>query len=122
MSDELGLEQADCEMHILSLLIAYVLGVKENTQTTWVPDVSMTGGKKKVTQVVTPGGEFSEERRIMTVGKEIGNFWTKSGQRKQDLQDARAFLILNISDNCHEKPSRHPSCWCTHHVHYFVSK
>ena len=92
MSDELGLEQDDCEMHVVQLLIGYTLDVKENTKTELRTDYSITGGKKKVTQIITLGGEFSNGHRIMTNAKEIGNFFKKSGQRKEDLDDAHKFL------------------------------
>jgi len=56
VSSELELTQDDCTMHVIQLIIGYILGAKENTKTESVVDLSKTGGLKKVTQIITPGG------------------------------------------------------------------
>ena len=57
VSSELELTQDGCTMHVIQLIIGYLIGAKENTKTEMVIDLSHTGGLKKVTQIITPGGD-----------------------------------------------------------------
>ena len=73
VADQLELLQDDCEMHVLNLILGYAAGLKENTATRWDEDHngSNPGGRKKVTQFVTPGGQFKRAAEIVKIIKQI---------------------------------------------------
>ena len=61
--------QDDCDMHVLSLILAYSSGQKENVSTTWV--TSNEGKRQKVSDVVTPGGEFKKAAEVIKKAKPV---------------------------------------------------
>ena len=65
--------QDDCDMHVLSLILAYAAGLKENTVTRWNEDLNFKneGGRKKVVQYVTPGGQFTRAAELVKKIKQI---------------------------------------------------
>ncbi len=52
----LGVEQDDCSMHVISLLLAYSIGMKENYKTNKV--ITKDGKEVKTRTIITPGGAF----------------------------------------------------------------
>jgi len=52
----LGIEQNDCTMHIVSLLLSYSIGMRDNYKTE--KTVDKMGKEMKIQYIVTPGGAF----------------------------------------------------------------
>jgi len=84
-------EQDDCEMHVVNLVIAYALGIKENTRS---QDEIVDGAIKRVHKIVTPGGEFKQGMAIIKAGRAIVNFFGSSPQRKHKLEAIRELYGL----------------------------
>ena len=61
-----GIEK--CEMHVVNLVIEYTLVIKENTKT---HKQVVDGKMQKVKEIVTPGGEFTDDPRIIKAGQLI---------------------------------------------------
>ena len=87
VADYLGTDQDNCNMHILSLILGYSLGVKENTKTVKV--TGDNGTVHKETSIVTKGGPFREGKRIVKVAKKVVNYFGGSPQREKGLIDIR---------------------------------
>lgn len=87
-------QQCDCEMHVVSLCLGYGFGVKENTRSR--QEAGENGQTKKVTTVVTPGGPFPEGARLVKASRQSVNFFDKSPQRKEKLDDVRKAMDLPI--------------------------
>mmetsp|Transcript_32277 Transcript_32277/g.67858 ORF Transcript_32277/g.67858 Transcript_32277/m.67858 type:complete len:853 (-) Transcript_32277:67-2625(-) len=83
----------DCEMHIVSLIMGYGLGVKENTKTKKFTDDK--GVVKKVQSIVTPGGAFPEGKRLVKGGRNCVNYFSKSPQRKEKMDAQRKIMDLS---------------------------
>ena len=61
--------QDDCNMHVLSLILAYCSGQKENVSTSWVTESD--GKRRKVSEIVTPGGEFTQAAEAIKKAKPV---------------------------------------------------
>lgn len=79
VADNLGTEQEDCSMHLLSLCIGYGLGMKDNIQTTSVWD-SKSDSWEKVVTTVTPGGAFDEGGTVIQKLRNLNNYFRSSKQ------------------------------------------
>ena len=55
-------------MHVVNLVIDYTLSIKENTKT---HKRVIGGNMQKVKEIVTPGGEFTDDLRIIKAGQLI---------------------------------------------------
>lgn len=87
VSTQLGVEQEDCEMHVVNLSVQYGLGVKENYET--LKFKQDDGSIKVERQIRTPGGPFPQGLSTIKLIKEIANYFDGSGKRKQDLSDTK---------------------------------
>ena len=68
----------DCDMHVLSLILAYASGQKENIYSSWVTEGD--GKRRKVTAIVTDGGEFEKAAQVIKQAKAVAQvsyllFW-----------------------------------------------
>ena len=52
-------------------------------------EVNETGQTKKVTTIITPGGEFSDGERTVKASSKVVNVFSKSPQRKDKLDHVR---------------------------------
>ena len=78
VSTHLEANQEDCEMHIISLMLGYAFGVKENYETR---NFDMKDGtKRSVRSVTTPGGPFPEGLALIKELKELVNYFSSSGK------------------------------------------
>ena len=78
VAQELEGLQDDCEMHVLSLILAYASGQKENVSSSWVTEGD--GKRRKVTAIVTDGGEFEKAAQVIKQAKAVAQvsyllFW-----------------------------------------------
>lgn len=84
---KLGKDQEDCAMHVLSLVLGYSLGVKENTKTERIAGANGTVQKTKT--IVTKGGPFTEGMAIVKSSKSVVNYFGGSPQREEALDKCR---------------------------------
>jgi len=88
----LGADQDDCEFHVLSLILAYSAGAKDNTRTTTTVDEN--NNKVKTRSIVTKGGAFPEGKEAILASKGLVSYFTKSPQRQTELGKIRAQFTL----------------------------
>lgn len=87
VSAQLGVDQEDCEMHVVNLCVQYGLGVKENYETIRFKQVDGTVNTHR--EIRTPGGSFPGGMATIKTIKEIANYFDASGKRKKDLQETK---------------------------------
>ncbi len=90
----LGIDQSDCTMHVISLLLSYTLGMRENYKTD--KSIDKEGKEVKVRYIVTPGGPFAFGSEIIKVLKDIANYFGSSPQRKDEYETIKKRALLPI--------------------------
>ncbi len=88
----LGVEQDDCSMHAISLLLAYSIGMKENYKT----DKIITKDRKEVKTriIITPGGAFPFGSNTCKKLKDLVNYFGSSPLRKEELDKIKKGSLL----------------------------
>lgn len=88
----LGVEQDDCSMHVVSLLLAYTIGMKENYRTEKV--TTKDGEEVKAKVVVTPGGAFPFGAEICKKLKDFATYFGSSPLRKEEFESTKRGALL----------------------------
>ena len=89
-------EQINCEMHELNSCLKYGYGILENTRTKYARNEDGTfayndqNQRFKVTTVTTPGGEFSEGKRIISALQDIAKYFG-TPQRKERFKTCQTY-------------------------------
>ncbi len=90
----IGIEQDDCSMHIVSLLLAYSIGMKENYKTETI--VTKDGKEVKTRMVVTPGGAFPFGANTCKKLKDLANYFSSSSLRKEEFKSIKKGALLPL--------------------------
>lgn len=88
----LGIDQSNCMMHVVSLLMSYTIRMRENYMTN--KSVEKDGKEVKVTYIVTPGGAFSFGAEMTKVLKEVATYFGSSPQCKEDYEGIKKGVML----------------------------
>lgn len=94
VSTYLDADQEDCEMHIVSLVLGYAFGAKENYKTDKVVNEDQT--ITSIKRIVTPGGPFKKGMELIKNLKDLVNYFDASGARKDELQKVKVDFDLPI--------------------------
>ena len=73
------MQQIDCEMHVVNLAIAYLVGLKENVR--YVTTLTNDGKKVCKLEVVTPDGDFEDGTRIIKSLRSKVNFFKLTSEK-----------------------------------------
>lgn len=101
----LGINQNNCTMHVVSLVLSYVIGMRENYKTE--KSVDKMGNKTKVQLITSPGGAFPFGAKIIQSLKEIANYFSKLPQCKEDFKKTKKGALLEYCHTSHS--SKQPS-------------
>ncbi len=88
----LGVEQDDCSMHVISLLLAYSIGMKENYKTDKV--ITKDGKEVKTRTIITPGGAFLFGCNTCKKLKDLANYFGSSPLRKEEFEKIKKGALL----------------------------
>jgi hypothetical protein len=105
-----GIEQVDCEMHVVNLALQYAIGLRENMQNK---------------QIVTPGGAFTEGLTVVKQLRLLANYFKGSPKRKNALEDVQRRFNLPLGIPALDGFTRVASCHKllqTSILHYYAMK
>ncbi len=88
----LRIDQTDFTMHIVSLLLAYSISMRNNYKTDKLVDKEEREIKTRC--VVTPGGAFPFGADIVKALKDISNYFGSSPQQKEDYKAIKKGAVL----------------------------
>ncbi len=117
----LGIEQNDCTMHIVSLLLLYSIGMRENYKTE--KTVDKMGKEMKIRYIVTPGGAFPFGSKIIKALRDIANYFGSSLQLRDDLETIKNGAMLplqNIKSPGETRVSSHTTLLQTAMMNHFA--
>ncbi len=117
----LNVEQDDCTMHVVSLILAYTIGMNENYQTT--TKIDNDGKKVKIRCIVTPGGPFPFGAETCKFLRDLSNSFSSSPIRKEEFQKLKKSFILpmqTIKNPGETRVSSHVTLLQTAMMNYFA--
>ncbi len=87
-------------MYIVSLIMLYSFGLRENAKTEKLTDKDRKYviNVKKIRKVITPGGEFAQGKEINKIVRDLANYLC-TGNRISSFQEAKkqhAFMDLSL--------------------------